>query len=118
MAPKKKDFTLEELSSIIKICGDNAVTSFSWGDLRISFGEKKDLATPISLTPHSPQAEAELEEETRVHDELKVRQDQIDQMLIEDPLEAERLIAENELIDEDKPGDDNHGRAEEQTEED
>lgn len=116
--PKKKAFTLEDLSSIMDLCGNNAVASFVWGDLQISFGPRKDLATPISLTPNSPQADADLEEETRVHDELKVRQDQIDQMLIEDPLEAERLIAENELIDEEKSGDDEHGQRDEETQKD
>ena len=111
-AIEKRILTSDEVCAIIKACNDARVAVLKFGDLEIQFHQKVE---PLAfehgpqgwqrLQPTQPEAEIS-EQQQQLHeksfdaDEIRVKQDQLDQMLIEDPHEFEKLMAQNELEDE------------------
>lgn len=90
----------EELEAILKLCARYQVKTLKCPNLELSWDEH----VVINDTP-VPKAEILAEqsnEEKRalLQSELETRQNQIADMLIEDPSQAEELIAEGELVDE------------------
>lgn len=101
--PKKIPLKLPELHDLIKLCSTQGVEVIKLPGLYVKFGQSKAIESPpaqaiagtaIEETQDSRDSEAQL-----AKDELDLKQDQLDLMLIENPSEAERLIAEGELVD-------------------
>ena len=105
----KNAFTAQEISEIIRECKQQGVASLKVGDLHLAFEPKARVMdvpeVPVETKPpeaaisdanQSKQAKEVLEQQ-----ELEFRNRQIDEMLINDPLEAERLIEQGELVEDD-----------------
>lgn len=103
--------TAKQICSIIKTSAKVKVRLFSYGDLRLEFGEvspARDSWPVQNVLPTSP-AEAALSDkeheaqtkESIFIEELRLKEDTLEQMFIEDPLEAERLIESGELDEDD-----------------
>lgn len=96
-----------EIEGIIQACARANVRSISVGGLHLEFGEttRKVAATEpkvaeLTRAPVTTLTEEEHDEqnkETLELEELRLRQEQLDLMQIEDPLTAERLILSGEL---------------------
>lgn len=110
-APEKRVLSFREICSIIKSCGESRVAELKFGDLHITFHQpvKEGLdavkAPPQQVTTHP---DAEISDEQRKHlekhalleDELRLKEDQLDQMLIESPTDFEELQAQGDLEEE------------------
>lgn len=91
-----------EICAMIKACGEAKVSVLKYGDLYLCLGERapvvKKPATPVPDTEISV-TQKNIERESFLKDEQQLRQDRIAQALIEDPLEAERLLMSGEFVD-------------------
>ncbi len=110
---RKTSFPLptDELCSIITACGGAGVSELKFGDLNITFGLpprqirflREANRPPASKTGtaiseiQEQEAEKALEE-----DELALRDEQIENLFIEDPVRAEELLERGELTDADR----------------
>lgn len=108
--PEKCLFTAEELCGIIKACGEAQVVELKLGDLYVRFGQQPVPEAPANeVQSPAPTPEAaisatqnELEKEAEralTQDEVKLREDQLDMALLENPLLYEELIAKGEVED-------------------
>ncbi len=108
MGDQKSSFSVKDLCSILKACGAAQVDELKLGDLYVRFRTQTEppspLAEPEEVTEPSPPpavaiaaTQEKIAELTQVQDELAMRQDQLDLMMIEDPLRAEELMAQGEL---------------------
>ena len=114
MATKRKSssgtktaFTAQDISAIIRECKQQGVASLTVGDLHLVFEPKAQTTSVPEVPVETKPPEAAISEQDRSkqakevleQDELEYRQRQIDEMLINDPLEAERLIEQGELVE-------------------
>lgn len=96
----------KELCKIFKLCVQFKVKSLKYQGLDIVFHDLKDPATDTKavITP-PPIRDPELlkstinqvDRETLIRQELQIKEEMLDQMLIEDPLSYERLLLERDL---------------------
>lgn len=108
--------TASEICVIIETSAKAKVRRFSYGALRIDFGDilkTHEIETAQVVKP-TPPTEATLSEEEHRHqneealelDALRAKEDRLSLMMIENPAEAERLISNGELSDYEEDGDD------------
>ena len=99
----KVSFKSKEIIAIIRTCRAQGVSSFQHGDLHICFGTP---AIEKSTNPAEPPAIgtegeiARIETEGLIQEEIKVKDDELATMLIEDPARYEELLSEGDLTDE------------------
>lgn len=101
MGTKKRAFTAEEVCGIISACGTARVSHFKWDGLEVAF-EKAHSEESKPTTPHpvdeSTRIIAEkIATDTLVKSEVEVKEEQLANMLIEDPLAYERNLMSGEL---------------------
>lgn len=89
---KRNNLSAVDVCSLIKACSESGVIELTFGDLHISFVPKA-IGTPPA------QAIAGLNQPDIEQIEIAVKTDQLDHMLVEDPVEYERLRASGELTD-------------------
>lgn len=106
MNTDNNNLTSDDICKIIKACADNGVYKISVSTLAIEFGEYK-IKNPENITVPRMTQEAHDKQnaETLVSEELKTKSDQIDMLMIEDPVLAEEMIANGDL-ENDGSGDD------------
>ena len=106
---KNKSFTPQEVCEIIRQCRQDGVVELTFGDLHLSFVPKAEVinaqaSEPSSTQPPDAAISADLEKQSKEsveQDALTLRQQQIDELTILNPLLAEQLIESGELeIDE------------------
>lgn len=106
---------VDALCSIIEACGNANVAELKFGDLYLKMGQKTPISDPRSLSledsgqlelplprPSAKEiAELQAKEAKRAleRDEIAIREQQLADMFIEDPAEAERLLIQGELRD-------------------
>lgn len=92
-------FKATEVCDIIKACKDNGVTLLKLGELELRIGTQPEAPrAKVSFSDTAiSETQAQIEKVTLVEETIKHKQDRLDQMLIEDPVEAERLIESGEL---------------------
>lgn len=110
-----------EVCVIIEACAKHGVVELKFHDLELKFGKQTEQGTGLPLNPgdnvalppvavmtekdHEKNTESVLEEE-----EISLRENQIAELQIDDPVAAEELIMNGELEDvDDKRGDDKSG---------
>lgn len=122
---EKNYLTAEEVCSILKVCGEVRVAKLEFRDLRVEFSPTTGLASPDGSAPVdyrvvtpadmvlSPLPEAEISElqkkvaeKSFVQDEIATREDQIAELLVTDPLAAERLLMAGKLEEQEDDSDD------------
>lgn len=88
----------EEVSALIKICSESGVSQLKWGNLRVNFGSPKKPSYTLEIpdTEISEQT-TQLSHSNLVKEELQTREDELDHMLVEDPLAYEEMILAGEL---------------------
>lgn len=107
----KSVLTAEDICRIMEVSAKAKVSSISYGDLRIVFGEevKTDASGPSKILEPTPPTEATLSEighdklnkDSLEKEEIKTREDQLDLMFVENPLAAEELLASGDAVEED-----------------
>jgi hypothetical protein len=119
--PKEKALSSHELDAIIRICNEKGVAELTFGDLHILFHPKDGKeVVPQKILPETKPPEAEISaaqyetqnQQSLVQEELRMRESQVDHLLITDPLQAEQLIEEGELVEDDESDDADDGNSE------
>jgi hypothetical protein len=102
--------TGQEISSIIELCARANVRKLSYCGLHLEFGEPTDVirsaSPPVVSEPTRATVPALTEEqhtkqttESLANEEARTKEDRLSIMMIEDPVEYERLVNSGELID-------------------
>ena len=101
MAPDTySTFTKEEVVELLRESHSLNIKTIKWKGLEAEFFNlQKIVNVEQTVNPES------YSDRTREMDEARIKQDQIDQMYIENPLEAEKLLAQEHLADEDEDDD-------------
>lgn len=93
----------EDLCKILIVCREAGVSEIEYGPVKAHFhpppatsAESKPLPTPTYLT----EEQGELPSRALVQDELEIKEREMEELMITNPLEFERLQAEGELEDE------------------
>lgn len=105
--------TAADICAIIKTCGEAGVVRLRFQDLRLSFDKpSKDTRPPapepfwvgpgptelpLTVATMTAPEHDQIQNDGLVSDELAVREQQIEDLLITDPAKAEELIAQGEL---------------------
>lgn len=112
MASRKINLTVTDVCSILETAAKAGVLELKFGTLHVRFPDPvlrgTSQAQSLGQTP-APAAEIadtqeKLQETALVQDELSAREDQLSQMFIEDPMIAEQMLAEGDLIDDTTDG--------------
>ena len=89
-----ENFTAKDISTIIRACKDTGLTSLDCGGLKLSFNTEYQEAAPISgglqLAPFLVGNEKELLEDREVEDNDELRQLELQDMMISDPVGFEK----------------------------
>lgn len=96
----KNNLTSDDICKIIKACAENGVYKFSVDTLSFELGERKksDPENITGLVPVlTPEAHDKMERDALVEEEIKTKEEQIQMMLIENPMMAEEMIANGEF---------------------
>lgn len=112
MAPEKSCLSTEDACRIIETSAKTGVTELTFSGLHVKFGRLTEndvgLTSPfVQQAPRAPVSVNALTEEQHTKqatealemDELRLRQDQLAQALVEDPLKYEELLMQGELDD-------------------
>lgn len=118
--PKEKAFNSQELSAIIRVCSELGASEMSFQGLHVSFFPKGSETKTVTTPPEVPPPEAAISdsehkkqtEQSLLQEELRMRDSQVDHLLITDPLRAEQMIEDGELVDDDDYDGDGAGRGE------
>nr|NQU92257.1 hypothetical protein [Bacteroidota bacterium] len=106
--PKKTTFNLEEMCIIIKECAASGVAELKFGDLNVSFFDRKEKERAVFDQSSSdydhpgPEKIEEIisnQEELTESDELNHRDTQMMTMAIEDPSKFEDMLVHDEVED-------------------
>ena len=95
MKAEKKHLSVGEVCRIISTCRKLNVNEITFNDLYISFGDKTDSKFKIA----GPEKLAQETQADLIAGETEVRQRQLDEMLITDPVSYEKLLTQGELKD-------------------
>lgn len=96
-------FSPEGIRVILEACEATGVSELRLGELHVRFGSHTE-PTQDAASLHPAKATAEpnhdqINQETLERDELLLREAQIEELLITDPLRAEELMNQGELKD-------------------
>jgi hypothetical protein len=101
----KHCLTVEEACVIISASAKEGVTTLKWGDLEVTFGRPQVLfpePSPFATIPGPPQPvpnHEDQDQEALLAEEVRLREERIAEVAINDPVEYERMVAEGELDD-------------------
>lgn len=99
----KNTLSSRDICDILEACAKSKVTSLQFGGLIVSFGtpaastipnEEKSNAVTTITEQHETSTRAAIE-----HDELVLREDQLANALVENPVLFEQMIKDGELED-------------------
>lgn len=99
----KVDF--KEIKDIVKLCAENGVSRIKLGEIEVVFGENaqflpKNTKKISKVVKDNPEKRAEVEQDAIGRAEVKLKEEYVDNLLLEDPAEYERLAIQGELSDE------------------
>ena len=97
-----KVFDANEVCSIIEMCGKSGVREFRLGKLEIHYGPvaREVDQSPIVVPDGLARATESQARESLEKDEIAYKQNELDQMVIEDPARFEELLKSGDLRDE------------------
>jgi hypothetical protein len=101
----KRSLKTSEICTIIEACSQAGVIELKFGDLHVRFAERARSDVTQSL-PIIPEAEISDEQTQQIatdslrQDELTLKSERLQQMIIDEPAEFERLLLDGDLIDE------------------
>lgn len=79
-------YSIAEVKELILTCREAGIRTFACGALKFSLG---DVPLPAAVV------DPELQERQLVENEIRAKQEQLDQLRLEDPHEFERLLLED-----------------------
>jgi hypothetical protein len=88
----------KDIIAIIKACGQSQVKEFSFGGLQLSFAAKEE-EVPQVIQFHSVDEPHKPHPDEFKADEERIKTRQLEDMLLENPLMYEQLLAQGELED-------------------
>ena len=96
----------KEICAIVRVCVKSNVKELCLGELKVSFfdpnGTQKVAIMPqVAQDPESLSKMKELDQKTLEALELEAKQDQLDEMLIQDPMQYEELVLAGDIEDRD-----------------
>ena len=98
-SPNGMNFTIIELKEIIEHCSNFGVTRIKLDEVEIDFvGGAQNISHPIS--PETTRAQARQNQASLKDEEKNLRDDQIANLLVEDPVRYEEMLAQGEILDE------------------
>lgn len=96
----KNNLTSDDICKIIKSCAENGVSEFIFDTLNIEFGKyKKNDPESITVPILTQEAHDKMDKQTLVEEEIKIKEEQIQMLMIEDPAKAEEMIANGDFDD-------------------
>lgn len=97
-----KDFDVNGICRIIKVCSENGVKQFALGRLRIDFGQVVQAPSlePVFISEAIERATESQARESLQKDEIRQKEFELEQMVIEDPARFEELLMAGDLKDE------------------
>ena len=108
-----KDLLAADVCAIIEACGKAGVRIFKQGNLYLALGEAPKIEAVYPMLPVTPLPQAPVgpdharqNAETLANDEDELRAEQLRMLMIENPMEYERLLRDGELSDEPSESDD------------
>lgn len=102
---KSTECAVKDICRLIVACKENGVSELKFGELHLLFGNGPEKS-PEEITPSAaiPSEDLKAQEQVSKEAEAQLRfaeeQDDVSLMVLEDPAEMERRIANGELIDE------------------
>lgn len=97
----KNKLTTPDIISIIKACAENNVSKFNLNTLSIEFGQSNKVDDEIITQPLSQEEHTAMDKQTLLQEEMRMRDEKIKMMLLENPLLAEELISNGDLDESD-----------------
>ena len=98
----RNSFSSQGMCEIIKACGESGVVNFEHKELRISFQARKDDCQDSLHTQSPGQVTAIdkiIDEDSLIQqDEMLVKELELEELKLQDPLQYETLLAEQELV--------------------
>lgn len=98
------EVSVKEIKEIIKTCAESGVESIKIGETTIVFHKyaenTPEVIIPDKKVKDNPKKRIEVEQESIDRTEIKVKEDYIDNLLLEEPSEYERLQIQGELSEE------------------
>ncbi|MFA9263201.1 MAG: hypothetical protein ACEQSB_07770 [Undibacterium sp.] len=89
---------VESVCRILKTCHESGVSELTFAGLKVKFGVPA-TASEEMLAPVSPVVAHEIEAEAIAQAESRIREDQLANLPLENPLAFEELLAQGELTD-------------------
>lgn len=95
----RTSFDIDAITSIIESCSRNGVAKFSYGGLELSFLQidKAPTTEPVFVPLDVKAAQESQARSSLTKDELSVKQEQLEQMLLDDPVEYENLLRQRDI---------------------
>lgn len=92
-------FDSDSISRIIEVCSRNGVAKFSYGGLELSFLQidKAPITEPVFVRPEVQVAQESQARSSLTREEVSLKQDQLEQMLLDDPVEYENLLRQRDI---------------------
>ena len=95
---QKSVLSSDNVCSIIETCAKNQVSELKFGDLQIRIGYTETAQPQASFETEISEAKLKQEDLTYIKQrETEQKEDEIDQMLIEDPYKFEELLEQGEF---------------------
>ena len=95
----RTSFDIHEIVRIIEEYSRNGVAKFSYGGLELSFlqVDKAPTTEPVFVRPELAVAQESQARSSLVREEVAVKQEQLEQMLLDDPVEYENLLRNRDI---------------------
>lgn len=92
-------FDTDGISRIIEVCSRNGVARFSYGGLELSFLQidRAPVTEPVFVRPELEVAQESQARSSLTKEEVSLKQDQLEQMLLDDPVEYENLLRNRDI---------------------
>ena len=95
----KTSFDTTDITSIIEACSLNGVAKFSYGGLELSFLQidKAPITEPVFVRSEISGAQESQARSSLTKEEFSMKQEQLEQMLLDDPIEYENLLRNRDI---------------------
>lgn len=97
----EKRLSSKEITAIIKVASAYKVAMLKFGDLSICFNETREVQIGNRLKKFTDteisEIQKHIEEESLEVDEVRLKEDQVIQTIIEDPVLGEQLLIDEQL---------------------
>lgn len=95
---KESSFSYDELCRIIEVCRSSGVVQIALPGLSLKFDtQNKNVGNFVPEPNHEQNEKLAVEQ-----NEIEVKEDQVERLLLEDPVEFERQIASGELLEDER----------------